>query len=740
MEIPDPARPAETAQLPRVRIPKKPPHERYNPLIRPSDEQWKLIERDFDTLLENLRVTIGQVLKEYFTEHEGKLFLPTVEPVSLVNLQTEHKKRYRALLAGRFKDHRLTLGTKFTMLYFGLPVEPAISGLLDPARYLVDAPDDEGLREIQAQPPLHFLTAHDQRNFGFDSRRGKVAPFSTLPVPQSSLRPENSVNQGLRLRGGGSDDPILVPSESSDNGDNDNDDDGNRERNDTQVEGGGGDAGDDDVEMIDPGSAELPTSPGDRPQKRPVVNTATLKGYQGRITIDLRQRAEAEAAIRALLSVRPQEASEVVLVKFEEESNHVTRKHLYPQWESAYAEVLEYITEHNEAQGVGWFIHRDREETPPEFEPNTADVRTDVQQLSFYQNEQHRVAYFRMPSLSSCTENGPFKKFGFNDYMPFVQTAQSVLFGRTKMGEPGPNGLVGLNDDAGKTLISERMNLPMKGPWYGGLEIDADFLAYVHPTQLPAFGPHVELEKFDSDEIMFYVPGSVAAQNRRFSLRAPYAEASNILRKLRDLVFKEEKRIREFRIWHGVDFFQTPQTFETEKRYFTWKSTQDAEESEARDAASALSEFISTRMRVGAGRGNYFVVQPMYELVTKQGVTMTSCLLLASRHDVSLPLDEDLASVEHLRKLAHSLERHDAAESQPEQDGENILLWQNRDKRAWNETFYLVSSRTTNQEMAVIRRLLNGSETRFAIVPSNDFGKKSGIPYPFPRTAAADQA
>ncbi|KAI8288426.1 Protein piccolo [Colletotrichum sp. SAR11_240] len=148
------------------------PTKRYNPLIKPTDAAWKEVEYTFRRMLDRPTLTIKQVLDDHFTPHERKLFLPAVEPRSLRECQEDSTRRYRALLAGRFKGHFPSLATKFAMLYFGLPVEPALSQFAQLSKPSFEIDDWEQLHEAEVSPPLHFLTAHDRRNFGYDHLRG----------------------------------------------------------------------------------------------------------------------------------------------------------------------------------------------------------------------------------------------------------------------------------------------------------------------------------------------------------------------------------------------------------------------------------------------------------------------------------------------------------------------------------------------------------------------------------------
>lgn len=148
------------------------PQQRYNPLIRPTDEDWNNIHGHFKDLLSFPTTRTGQVLEVYFTSHERKLFMPATEPRRLRDCQEDNARRYESLIGNRFKECRPSLATKFTMLYFGLPVEPILTELTRFSKPDFDVDDWDELCTAEVRPPLHFLTAHDQRNFGYDYMRG----------------------------------------------------------------------------------------------------------------------------------------------------------------------------------------------------------------------------------------------------------------------------------------------------------------------------------------------------------------------------------------------------------------------------------------------------------------------------------------------------------------------------------------------------------------------------------------
>lgn len=148
------------------------PQERYNALIKPSDDDWKAVHDNFKDLLAQPTLRTEDILSLYFTTQERKLFLTATEPRSLRDCQEGNTRRYWSLIAGRFKDCHLSFATKLTMLYFGLPVEPIMSALFRYAKPDFDVDDGDEMCDVEIRPPLHFLTAHNHRNYGHDHMRG----------------------------------------------------------------------------------------------------------------------------------------------------------------------------------------------------------------------------------------------------------------------------------------------------------------------------------------------------------------------------------------------------------------------------------------------------------------------------------------------------------------------------------------------------------------------------------------
>ncbi|KAI8311930.1 Protein piccolo [Colletotrichum sp. SAR11_59] len=402
------------------------PTKRYNPLIKPTDAAWKEVEYTFRRMLDRPTLTIKQVLDDHFTLHERKLFLPAVEPRSLRECQEDSTRRYRALLAGRFKGHFPSLATKFAMLYFGLPVEPALSQFAQLSKPSFEIDDWEQLHEAQVSPPLHFLTAHDRRNFGYDHLRGTEAPYSTIPVPAARFRghsgvvgvaQDDSESQGLNLRGGGtgrgkaSRTPGLAPPSMPNTSNNQE-------------------------------SASAYTGYGDPTPRSPAKNLAKLFGFQGRVTFDAANLSTLEQASRKLLSLKQRDKSDMVLDHMNRKDKSVVRSFNTKIPLPSTGDLANYVDEQSKTnQDCVWFVRRQGETTPTHWAPTDSDYTNRMVRLSrtndfggsdfAYYTVPRRGVFFGAESQSHALPST--FPWGANQYMPFLTTAQEVLIGRPQI-------------------------------------------------------------------------------------------------------------------------------------------------------------------------------------------------------------------------------------------------------------------------------------------------------------------
>ncbi|KAF4959576.1 hypothetical protein FGADI_1643 [Fusarium gaditjirri] len=163
---------------------------RLNLLIGPNDSQWVKKHKFFSERLKS-ETPIKDIIRENLTYHESRMLMPA-DRADVKELQYANTKRYEALLNNRFKGVEDSLATKLTMMYFGLPVAP-MEDILKELSEAVGLTEEVPLYNIK--PPLHFLTAHDRRNWGRDNLKAKEAFSWPVPVPKTS-------DTILSLRGG----------------------------------------------------------------------------------------------------------------------------------------------------------------------------------------------------------------------------------------------------------------------------------------------------------------------------------------------------------------------------------------------------------------------------------------------------------------------------------------------------------------------------------------------------------
>lgn len=146
-----------------------PPVDRVDLLIDPRSKRWAAVHNYFTTVLKK-DIPVKSIIRKSFTHHQYRMLAPA-ERADVRELQATNTKRYNALLSGRFKGVENSLATKLTMMYFGLPAAPIDNVLEEIA--MARGLEAEEVPRYNVRPPLHFLTAHDHRNWGKDILKGK---------------------------------------------------------------------------------------------------------------------------------------------------------------------------------------------------------------------------------------------------------------------------------------------------------------------------------------------------------------------------------------------------------------------------------------------------------------------------------------------------------------------------------------------------------------------------------------
>ncbi|KAM0279182.1 hypothetical protein ACHAQH_004726 [Verticillium albo-atrum] len=690
-------------------IPDDPPETRHNSLITPSDPKFKAIEEEFRAYLADPRVAIGEVLDKYFTPHETKLFLPAAEPSSLVEIQDENTDRYRDLIRCRFQGHPLSLATKFTMLYFGLPIEPALSRLFDAQRPRFEVPDDDTLQEVTARPPLHFLTAHDQRNYGYDYRRGREAKFSTIPVPASSLKPVNTEPVSLGLRGGGDGYDDSLPRESDDEDDQSNDHESEKDQSDKDE--------DSDVGMKDDDVKPKKTKKKNPPAQRAKLPSQTwLYGFQGRIYIDVMRRKEAETALEALLSMRPEHECDVVLRRYDRRT-HEKHEELFFQ---AHADVVNYIADHFSQGQDAWFVHRAGELAPETYIPanNTFDT---LIELTHTNKEQARVAYFRAPPRTWF--EGRFRNannywsLGANHYMPFLKNAQDVLLGRPPVGRRGPHALLHYADKDGNDIKTVE-GLPVNTAWYGGNEINPNLFHWMTPKDTSR--RHIlqlQQRPLNSRSAVLLAPGSANARGTHV-IEWPF----NNLRHHFDSFCQEEfpnVNIEKFFVWYQDEFL----TGQRSKPMGRW-DPRESDTDKIADDALHMGRLMRAYVTETHGNGCAFVLQPQYDHDITDD---TKCQVYLEEWEGTAPFPEQLESVDMLyeqlifasKNIIEGRTGRRSGELTKEMLKNNHLSLVDGPPTNPSTRTYIVTESTTHDEMRAMRRQMTSETISVRLIHNN---------------------
>ncbi|KAJ0329785.1 hypothetical protein COL5a_003610 [Colletotrichum fioriniae] len=524
------------------------------------------------------------------------------------------------------------------MLYFGLPVEPILTELTRFSKPDFDVDDWDELCTAEVRPPLHFLTAHDQRNFGYDYMREEQ--FSTIPVAAAQM--PDATGEGLSLRGGGDDDDALMvdmdyppddgldrslgPSETAmvmANEDGDSLGDGSSSEIVTMPVSGisnkaisGRDTSTPDSRQRQKQSAVTSETGQPSPESDKVHGWVPLFGFQGRIMFDTDDMSTFQGAARKLLSLRQREQSDIVLVEFDLKTAKVMRQFDDNIPLNPVSDLAEHLSQAaKSASSSAWFVLRRGEELPSEWEPPEAFFLTTLIKLTYVDDDgRENLSYLKVPDDKSFF--GPKqvgyiypanKPWGSNQYMPFITTAQEVLVGRPD--RPG-----GSHCD----LVISRDEEPegSSPPWYGGLEIHRDLWDSMHPLISKGQAFRVTTHPVANDTVVFYLPGNSnnarTLKNRECLRRTgsedPYPDA---LQKV-DLMTKSVKTPMEashYLIWRGVDYFN-PSISCPVGAYSPVRWNHRNKDS-SKQVQKALSKLIARSVDDKNEPCQFFVIQPM---------------------------------------------------------------------------------------------------------------------------------
>ncbi|UKZ75748.1 hypothetical protein TrVFT333_003441 [Trichoderma virens FT-333] len=514
--------------------------------VSPKDKKWNDTLQEFRKLLAGTDMTIGQILSDKFTTHEARLFTLS-QSVILRRIQKDYTLRFRGLLRERFRGITPDIPTKLTMLYFGLPIEP-IDVSLAGMNYKIESRRPEPPRYV-VDLPLHFLTAHKERNWGTEALIGKEDPTYPVPVelPQNrllslsiiSLRERLDAKQhhleieqpSVHLRGGGADDDSDWGAE-NDNwiGENDTDftysesdgDDGDVSEDDSSqnqleeqekeaedVAMQGTDSNGDFISAIESASTSQSTK------------WTNLYGFQGFVPFIPGDKQAYETAIRRLLSLGPQDHGAFSIVHFDEQANLVstTCDSLPLEPDSI---TLKYILE-KRSEGKSspnnqhsFFVKLQHESTPEFYQPSKEQFSTSVSSVrSFPEGEGAQEAdtpvsccYLTFPnSNSSKLSQEDVYGWGADQYNAYIKTAFEVLLdrpnshfhhaffqlGRSNSDFDNVPRVYGLSTAASSDILSLIPNGSGKPSYLRRSRLEGNEIAFVLPGYFDTSGSKPEL-------------------------------------------------------------------------------------------------------------------------------------------------------------------------------------------------------------------------------------------------------
>ncbi|KAJ4242751.1 hypothetical protein NW757_011822 [Fusarium falciforme] len=426
---------------------------RVNPTITTQDRDWRRMLYTF-TELHKSDKTLQKILSEHFTYHETRMLLAS-DRADIKTLQDANTERYNTLLEGRFRGVERDLVSKLTMMYFGLPVEPLTS-------LLEELVNEFGLNQpnvpmYNVQPPLHFLSAHQARNWGKDNLRGQEAPCWPMPIPmgdalthQDRPVPKNtSISQNepvIGLRGGDGDD----------NDDSDSDD------------------GNDAIGYISPDRVFPFTVKRDYwPQFETVAlpkdEWIYLYGYTGCIPFVPRKWRSYAKALRQILQLDhdspyfhpkdPEGPIDYILVHFDRQTKKATTidDELYLTEDSpAMKYLLEHFTGdttsgHEDCCAFFATYAGERPPHPRHWEPHPEQFEADLAKIGHYVFDvksgpgKNAISYAYIAFPKTKTETFTIDKFGCNQFNANFRMVIDVLLGKPRSLEP-KHGLLRLVD------------------------------------------------------------------------------------------------------------------------------------------------------------------------------------------------------------------------------------------------------------------------------------------------------
>ncbi|KAH0530166.1 hypothetical protein TsFJ059_004826 [Trichoderma semiorbis] len=718
--------------------------ERIDLLVSPEDKKWNDVLQEFQRLFADPDMTIGRILSDKFTTHEARLFIPS-ELAVLKAIQEENTRDFHDLLESRFQGIIPDIPTKLTMLYFGLHIEPMDFQLAkmtfkmesrkpEPPRYAID-------------PPLHFLTAHKERNWGKEMLRGKEDPSYPIPVelPQSWLSSLSNTflteqyseieQPTVRLRGGGaSDDSECSQENDAWNGGDDDDfagsesngEDGNEDsdyedntpeaqlhREEKEAENATMENTDIDGGFISHRQSAI------TPQSSIGMN---LYGFQGYVPFIPGDGQTYENAIRRLLSLGLQDHKAFYIVHFDVKSKRVvnTIHDSLPLNPDSIA--LQYILEKKLEEDSfsdnlhSFFVHLEHESTPTHWQPSEEQLYTSVSSVrSLSDGTEGKVArvvdsccYLTFPKFNdSQPSQQDVYGWGADQLNAYLNTAFEVLFGRPQDSFHHANfQLSGLGLDS--------TNAPSV---YGPYTTPSSVILSLIPNGV---GRHLYLSRspLRNNKVSIVLPGCFKISNPT-SDRVGEIPLANVLDFMRNMISSAfgdyAKHLKYVRLLDGRA--KLGPEIRRDQEYFSICMSDDIPQNSEIDYSAALSKIAETKKAFVLLYPEWEEDENVLHLSTSDGEDGTE-------HSVHMPslsstVDDFRTSVFELMQLAEcepsrieDVKRGDAFISvQPEMDSKSAGI--NIDMPC-----FFIGPNTTDEEWFSIRARIPTPSAKIKILDS----------------------
>jgi hypothetical protein len=174
----------------------------FQPHILPHEADFGDFKANVHAALWKGKGRVQEAMDAMLTEEQRLLLMPPTINGAILEIQNEKTKEYKELVGegGRFYEQGDNIAAKFTMLHFGLPVEPlTMSNIINAGTdegggreelILIDSqaqkpmtddpPDDpEGMPRVQrimfSEKPLEFLDSYHERSYGYPILRRMFA-------------------------------------------------------------------------------------------------------------------------------------------------------------------------------------------------------------------------------------------------------------------------------------------------------------------------------------------------------------------------------------------------------------------------------------------------------------------------------------------------------------------------------------------------------------------------------------